>query len=218
MPINFDIKDPKNQKLVAMFLVPIVVMYAFFHFVVQTKIEEVNKRNANIIELQNRLNNIEKTIGTKAALVAQKEELTKKFEELNSLLPSVENVSHLLDQFTAVEQESKVYLVGFNASEIVESEERPYRANKYKVTIEAGYHQFLRFMSSILALPRILSFSNIKMTMNPLAVEQTETYEGLEDQPRYLTIDCVLTSYVFKDIDVEKPSQEGSSKADKKKK
>ena len=90
-----------------------------------------------------------------------------KFDELEALLPTEENVAALLDQFSMVEKDAKVYVVGFNAAETIEEEDKPYRANRYRVTIEAGYHQFATFMSRIMALPRILSISELRIMLNP---------------------------------------------------
>ena len=74
---------------------------------------------------------------------------------------------------------------------------KPYKENKYQVTIEAGYHQFAMFMSKIMSLPRVFSLSGLRISRNPMASEKMETFGGLEDQPRYLTIDCTISSYVY---------------------
>jgi len=88
--------------------------------------------------------------------------------------------------------------VGFKANETVEETDKPYLANKYKVTVEAGYHQFVEFMSGIMALPRILSFSELKITPNLNAPSSENVNEGLEDQPRSLSVECSITTYVLK--------------------
>ncbi|MBT4484790.1 MAG: type 4a pilus biogenesis protein PilO [Candidatus Latescibacteria bacterium] len=207
MAIDFDIKDPKNQKLIATFLIPVVILVAFFHFIIKPKMEEVKTKNTELVNLQAELNSVQKILKPIKELEVIKNNLLKKHAELENLLPAKENVAVLLNQFSMVEKDSKVYMVGFEAAETVEGDNKPYRANKYEITIEAGYHQFATFISNVLALPRLLSFSDLNITMNPSAQMKTESYEGFEDQPRYLTIECTLTSYVFKGLSQNEGSQ-----------
>ena len=207
MAIDFDIKDPKNQKLIITFLIPIVLLVAFFQVVIKKKMEEVKTKNTELVNLQAELNSVQKLLKPIEELEEIKNNLMEKHAELENLLPSEENVAVLLNQFSMVEKDSKVYMVGFEAAETVEGDNKPYRANKYEITIEAGYHQFATFISNVLALPRLLSFSDLNITMNPSAQMKTESYEGFEDQPRYLTIECTLTSYVFKGLSQNEGSQ-----------
>jgi hypothetical protein len=69
-------------------------------------------------------------------------------------------------------------------------------------------------MSGIMALPRILSFSEMRISPNPNVTGAADVNEGMEDQPRSLAIECSITSYVFSDIDKpaedEKPAEKGS--------
>ena len=79
--------------------------------------------------------------------------------------------------------------------------EKPYRTNRYRITIEAGYHQFAEFMSTIMSLPRILSFSDIRISTNTEALMDQDVNEGMADQPRNLSIECTMSSYVFTKVD-----------------
>ncbi|MFC1692389.1 type 4a pilus biogenesis protein PilO [Candidatus Latescibacterota bacterium] len=202
----FDIKDPKTQKMLATFLIPVVVLYAFFNFVIQPKINELNELKTEVNNLRVRLNKMSAGLGTKEKLNMEKAQMLEKISELEMLLPEEENVASLLDQFSMVEKDTKVYVVGFNATESVESEDKPYRANNYNITIEAGYHQFSNFVGRVLALPRLLSFSDMRISVNPMVETVGGFDESLADQPRHLTIECTLTSYVFKDFAEESGS------------
>jgi len=197
MAIKFDISDPKNQRILAAVLVPIVIFTLFFNFIIKPKVNELSSKKAEVVTLRNRVNDIKRKLESPEVLNKEKEILEAKLVDLGQLLPEKENVSLLLDQFSMVENDAKVYMVGFEATETIDDESKPYRANKYRVTIEAGFHQFARFMGYVMTLPRILSFSELNISPTPID-EQEEIQEGLEDQPRNLTIECTITSYVFK--------------------
>jgi len=197
MAINFDISDPKNQRILATILVPIVIFTLFFNFIIKPKMNELNSKKAEVVTLQNKVNDIKRELESPEVLNKEKEILESKLVDLEQLLPSEEDVSLLLNQFNMVENDAKIYMVGFEATETIDDESKPYRSNKYRITIESGFHQFARFMSYAMTLPSILSFS--ELYISPTSIdEQEEIQEGLEDQPRYLTIECTLTSYVFK--------------------
>ena len=197
MAINFDISNPKNQRILATILVPIVIFTLFFNFIIKPKMNELNSKKAEIVTLRNKVNDIKRELESPEVLNKEKEILESKLVDLEQLLPSEEDVSLLLNQFNMVENDAKIYMVGFEATETIDDESKPYRANKYRITIESGFHQFARFMSYAMTLPNILSFS--ELYISPTSIdEQEEIQEGLEDQPRYLTIECTLTSYVFK--------------------
>ncbi|MFC1650399.1 type 4a pilus biogenesis protein PilO [Candidatus Latescibacterota bacterium] len=202
MALKFDFTDPKNQRLLATFLVPIVVFYAFFHFMIKPMLADLVTKKAEVVTISQRVKGVEKSLEKPEKLTAERDLLNSKLEELEELLPSEENVSLMLDQFSLIENDTKVYMVGFEATETVEDAEKPYRANKYRITIESGFHQFSMFMSSVMSLPRIMSLSELNLSLNPELERQPEDYEGLEDQPRTLRIECILTSYVFKDLNV----------------
>lgn len=196
MALDFDLQDPGTQKTIAAFLVPIVLLYAFYHFMVQPKVNELEMKTQEVTTLRHRIEVTQNGLRRPSEIEGEIIELQEKYDELETLLPEQENVADLLNQLSAVEHDSKVYLVGFNATETVDGNGRPYRANKYKVVIESGFHQFAEFMSQIISLPRIMSFSDLRITMNYDAAMQEEN-EGLADQPRHLRVECVLTSYVF---------------------
>ena len=201
MAVKFDINDPKNQRMLATFLVPIVAFYAFFHFIIKPMVADLDIKKAEVVTISKRVTDIRNSLEMPDKLNAEKDLLNAKLEELEELLPSEENVSLMLDQFSLVENDSKVYMVGFEATETVEDENKPYRANKYRITIESGFHQFSMFISHVMSLPRIMSLSELNLSLNQQQLEsEEEDYEGLEDQPRTLKIECILTSYVFKDL------------------
>lgn len=200
MALDFDIRDPKNQQILAAVMIMVLAMYGFYRFMIQPKAADIAGKKTEIVTLRGQLASMRGSPQEKTILLAEKERLDLKLKEVESYLPDHENVAELLDQFSMVENETRVYVVGFKANETAEETGQPYRANKYKITVEAGYHQFVEFMSAIMALPRIISFSDMKISPNPNAPNTAEVNEGLEDQPRSLSIECSVTSYVFRDV------------------
>jgi len=198
MAFNFDIKDPKTQKLLAIVSVVAVLLFGCYNFMIKPKLAEIETKKKDVLTLEQTLKTTKKTLKSPAELNAQKEMLNAKFAELEQFLPDEENVALLLDQLSEVEYKAKVYLVGFDATQTIEGNGKPYKANQYRVTIEGGYHQFVEFLSLLMSLPRILSISELKITQNT-TLQQAEEKEGAgpADQPRNLSIECIVTSYVF---------------------
>ncbi len=197
MALQFDINDPKNQRLLALILVPIVVGYAFYNFVIKSEQTELNAKQAQVVTYQRRVDSMKKVLESPDNLRRERAILEEQYQELNALLPDQENVSLLLDQLNSIEQDSKVYMVGFEALETIEPSGASYRANQYLLTFESGFHQFSQFLSHAMSLPRILSFSDVVIQPNTNVTPEQGEYEGMEDQPRTLTVECTLTSYVF---------------------
>lgn len=200
MALNLDIKDPKVQRILASILVSIVAIYGFYHFVVQPKMKLLAEKRAEVVTVSKRVNDTKKTLEDPGKLQEEKVTLQARYEEMEQLLPSEEDVSLLLNQFSLLENDAKIYMVGFVAAGTVEEGDKPYKANRYRITIESGFHQFTQFMGYIMNLPRIMSFSELTITPNQSLLETEGIQEGLEDQPRNLTIECTLTSYVFKNL------------------
>jgi len=207
MAIEFDIRDPKNQKIIATFMIPVVILAAFYQFMIKPMVEDLAVKQAELNTVRQQVTRIMSGLKTVEQLQGEKDALTAKLAELESLLPTEENVALLLSRFAMVERDANVYLVGFDAAETVDDGEKPYRANNYRMTIEAGYHQFADFITKVMSLPRLMSFSDLRITMNPLITEETESYEGMENQPRHLKIECMLTTYIFKGFQEEQSTQ-----------
>ncbi len=201
MAIGFDIREPKNQRLLAAFMAITVILYGGYHFIIKPRQAALSSRKSEITALRNELATMRGSLSKKDALEKEQQALNEKLDELESFLPEHEDISALLDQFSAVENNAKVYVVGFRSSEVIEETDKLYMEVKYNVTVEAGYHQFMNFMAGIMALPRILSFSDLKISLNQNAPPGEEINEGLEDQPRSLVIECSVASYIFKSTD-----------------
>ncbi len=200
MAIDFDIREPKNQRLIAVIMTVAVALYGYYQFMVKPKRAEIAVRTTEVVTLRNQINTMRGNLQARKVLDAEQMELGARLAELEASLPDREDVSSLLDQFSMVENEAKVYVIGFKASDTVDETDQPYQANRYKVTIEAGFHQYMEFMAGIMALERILSFSELKIGVNPNAPAGEDLNEGLEDQPRSLSIECSITSYTFRDL------------------
>ncbi|MFC1608349.1 type 4a pilus biogenesis protein PilO [Candidatus Latescibacterota bacterium] len=198
MALNIDIKDPKTQKMIALAMIPVVVLYGFFNFMIKPRLATIEVKKKEVQTLNQALQTTKKSLTSPIELKVQKENLEAKYGELEQFLPNEENVSQLIDQLSEIEYQAKVYLVGFNATQTIEGNGKPYKANLYRVNIEAGYHQFADFMGRIMSLPRIISFSELRMALNSnLSQDAEQEVGGPEDQPRHLSIDCILTTYVF---------------------
>jgi len=188
-------------------MIPVVILAAFYQFMIKPMVEDLAVKQAELNTVRQQVTRIMSGLKTVEQLQGEKDALTAKLAELESLLPTEENVALLLSRFAMVERDANVYLVGFDAAETVDDGEKPYRANNYRMTIEAGYHQFADFITKVMSLPRLMSFSDLRITMNPLITEETESYEGMENQPRHLKIECMLTTYIFKGFQEEQSTQ-----------
>jgi Tfp pilus assembly protein PilO len=75
MALDFDIRDPKNQKLIMTFLIPIVILAAVFQFVVSPLKEEVAAKNVELTNAQQQIDIIRCSLKTPELLREEKEQL-----------------------------------------------------------------------------------------------------------------------------------------------
>jgi Tfp pilus assembly protein PilO len=199
MAIDFDFKDPKNQKLIAAFMIIVVALFASFNFVIKPVRANLRTKKAEAAEIQKKIDSILNILQEPQKIEQMKLMYQARVEELDAILPVKEEIPELLDQISLIEKETRVHLMGFNALDTIDDGARPYISHRYSIKLEAGYHQFGNFMSRLTTLQRLLSISDLIITVNQLAGTQ-EKYEGLEEMPRNLTVEFVLTSYVFRNL------------------
>ena len=62
MAMKFDINDPKTQRMIAAVLVPVVILYAFFHFMIKPKMNDLEAKKAEVITIKKQVTDIKKTL------------------------------------------------------------------------------------------------------------------------------------------------------------
>jgi type IV pilus assembly protein PilO len=156
-------QDPARQKLVLIALLPFVGAFAYWYFLHQPKVLEIEA-------LEQRLETLAHSNQTARAIAAnggpELENRLAIYEQhmlqVEQLIPSREEVPALLNSVTARAQSSGVELAGYKPGG--EESGGHYSRQFYEISVLGSYHDLGDFLASIGSLPRIITATGLKLT------------------------------------------------------
>ena len=184
-----DLSDPKTKKTAIAVIVPVVVLYLFYAYVLtdrKDKLEEDRKKLQQANQEYQQTKMMARPLDVILKEIEVQNEILVKYDEL---LPTSENVFQLIDQLSETERSADIVIRGFQKTDTAENVDESYISYNYELVIEGRYHDFAKFIAETLNLPRILSFKD--MNFEVMKVEEEE-----EELPK-LQISCTLISYAF---------------------
>ena len=185
-----DIHDPGTQKTIILIIVPVVVLYLFYSFLLKPLMSGLEEKEKEFKTESDMLSAATKTTKSLDFLVGEIDHLNSLLEKYQELLPDKENVARLIEQISEVERQTNIIIRGFNAQETAVEEGLPFSSYNYQLTIEGGYYEFANFLAKAMNLPRIMSFKDIKI--------EAGVAGGAGEGAEMLQVDCTLVSYVYK--------------------
>jgi type IV pilus assembly protein PilO len=159
-------QDPAKQKMVLLALLPFVGAFAYWYFLHQPKVLELE-------QLGLRLATLEQSNQTARAIAAQGgPELESQLaiyehhmQRVEQLIPSREEVPRLLNSVTARAQTAGVDLAGYKPGG--EQQASHYLRMHYDISVIGAYHDIGQFLSSIGSLDRIITPTGLRLAPLP---------------------------------------------------
>jgi type IV pilus assembly protein PilO len=181
-------KDPAKQKLVLYALLPFIGLFAYWYFVHEPKVLELEA-------LETRLDGLTFSNQTAKAIAARGgPELESRLaiyehhiERVEQLIPSREEVPGLLNAVTARAQGAGVDLAGYKPGG--EEQGDHYSRQFYDISVHGTYHSVGQFLGSIGSLPRIITATGLR-----LAPRSAET---ARDGSQILTASFRIETYIL---------------------
>jgi len=163
MNLDFFKNLPTYQKLLALFLINILIVAMFFWFFYLPQ-------NNTIAGLQTDLAKLDSEIGIQRAKVEKLEQLKKENAELErqlaekkEQLPPEAEVASLLKQVSDLGLRVGLDFKLWKPSAKKDDPSGLYAEIPVDVEVDGGYHTIAMFFDSVSKLPRIVNISNIKM-------------------------------------------------------
>jgi type IV pilus assembly protein PilO len=197
-----DIKGmPLRQKVLALFVLFILVGFAYFSLYYQNALADEERLEQNLASLQVELSQKQKLLEQKILFEKEIAQLQEQLKIAMAKLPEQKEIPGLLISMSEAEGLGGVEFQLFEPLAPVEKEF--YAELPVKISLSGVYHDTAVFFEKVAKLPRIVNVSDISM-------ERREgTKDGNGAKGPVLATSFLIKTYMF----VEKPV-EGSKKAD----
>lgn len=168
---DFDINDidfenmgswPKAAKIAMALFVAIAVSIASYMFLVSTKVDDLERAEAEELQLKNTYRVKYGAAVNLDSYKKQMQDMEQKFSLLLKRLPTTHETPGLLDDITYVGTTSGLTFIKINW--LPEVEKQFYTELPIKIEVLGDYHEFGEFVSQIAALPRIVTLHDFVVT------------------------------------------------------
>jgi len=172
-----DFKDPRAQRTVLLMIAMLGIGYLYFFatfvpFGYRAMMSEKKDLQAKYEQLSNDLNKARQTLANMARVEREFEEINKKYQAAQTLLPEDKEVANLLRMVALVGQQSGVKFNLFRP--MPAAPQGYYVENPVSVKVVGGYHDVGNFLAEVANLSRIVNVKNLLIEEN----KKSEDDEG----------------------------------------
>ncbi len=167
MAVGFNLNDPKYQKMVAGILFGIIILGAFYMYVIGPQKREIG-------ELKNKIQKEEAEVKRLIALSNKIPDLRAELESkegeivrISKSLPTRQEVPALLKQITNATQQASVKLSAFDPGKLTATGE--YEQFKVDINVRGSYHDLGDLLSRVSNLSRIINVGNLSIKIGTSA-------------------------------------------------
>lgn len=190
-----DMKDPKNQRYILMGLVAFLGVYFWYTRVFSNYVGQLAQTQTEYERILSNLKNVEMKAKTSDALKKEYQELFKKYQVTELLLPDEKQVPALLAQLHTAGIANQV-----TVSEIVPKGTFPqsfYESAEFDLSVAGSYHSVGAFLASIANFPFIVNVASLQLASG----------QGLTADPKkeMMTANLKLTTYYVKESEKLQP-------------
>lgn len=186
-------QDPRQQRMVLIGLVPLLIFFAWYQFVRPDRIEEIDRLETSVLDLQQKNQTTRQLIARLGGqgIQAQVELVQYHIRLLEGLIPQSEEVAGLIHRVTELTNESGLNFMGLVPASQPAEEPGYYMKQVYDVRVNGGYHQIGQLLARIGSMERIIT--PIELQLTRARQEAAEGEVNVEAQFKIQTY--VLPSY-----------------------
>lgn len=190
-----DLKDPKNQRYLLMGLLAFLGVYFWYTRVFSGFNSTLSQTQNEYEQILSNLKNVEMKAKTSEALKKEYQELFKKYQATELLLPDEKQVPALLSQLHVAGISNQVVV-----SEIVPKGTFPqtfYEAAEFDLAVTGSFHAVGAFLASIANFPFIVNVASLQMAGSQGM--------GGDVKKETVTVNLKLTTYYVKESEKLQP-------------
>ena len=177
-----NISSPVLKGLIVILLV-VIILYGFNRYVYSPNQEKIREKQEELGRLTTTLLHVRETVENLPKVRAEYEALQEEWRRLETLVPQREEVTDLIQQVSNAEKKAGIYIISIEPQASLPKE--LYTENPYRLEMEGSYHSFARFVSTLSQLERIINVSQVHLSANPNAIDDSDA----------VVVRCLLTSY-----------------------
>jgi len=190
-----DLKDPKNQRYILIGLVAFLGVYFWYTRVFSGFSSHLTQTQNEYERILSNLKNVEMKAKTSEALKKEYQELFKKYQTTEMLLPNEKQVPALLSQLHVAGISNQVAV-----SEIVPKGTFPqtfYESAEFDLSVTGSYHAVGSFLASVANFPFIVNVASLQLSGGQNA--------GGDVKKETVTVNLKLTTYYVKETEKLQP-------------
>lgn len=189
-----DLKDSKTQKIALGVLAFFIVAYFWYTRLYSVHENQLIIKTQEFETITTELRNVELKAKSLDALKIEYADLTKRYHEIEALLPEVKQIPSLLVQLHTASSLTGTRITKLNP---IENEtDAFYNVASYKIEMTGTYHDFGKFISYIANFPFIANVSDVDVRATVLAIAREDQVK--EDGPTVIKKkETIIASFVL---------------------
>jgi type IV pilus assembly protein PilO len=157
---------PKTQRDQAMMLVTVIslaLVGVYYQYVWAPKgtVLTTLRSRVDTLEARNQVARVEMATGSMDMLREQAAAAQRDLDVMRQLVPTSNEVPALLEQVSTAARRAGLDLAGVEPQPVIEGDQ--FDTHKFKVSVNASYHQLAEFLTNVGGLTRIVAATNLAL-------------------------------------------------------
>lgn len=200
-----NVNDPKNLKLIGAVAALLLIGTAWYLLLYSKYNDKISQKAQEFETITTNLRNVETKAKSLDALRVEYDELLKRYEEIETLLPEVKQIPSMLVQLHTASSLSGTRIT--KVQPIPVREQEFYNIAAFDIEMTGTYHDFGSFVSYVANFPFIANLSNVNVKAQKVAVkkssqEEPQDGEAIREVGRKqesVTVSFTLSTYFVKE-------------------
>ena len=162
-------KLSKNAKILILFVFLAIFLYINYVFIYQPRNSRIQQLDQQISTLQTKIEEGRKTAARLADLKKEYQELTKRLEFVEVLLPKEKEIPEFLVLLEDTMEEFDINFTNFTPQNLTQEKDVIYARLPINMTFNANYFETIKFLDRLENFPRIVDVKDLRL--NPTGEE-----------------------------------------------